>query len=758
VVTLLTIRRVLLASAAAALASSAAAAQTLTPDNPAPRPIQVLSAPAPAPPPSAPAAAVTWPAAPAGPAPTFPPPTASATLTTAPPTATSTAASSSGFTPSPYALLSPTDRQTLQIGLAAARRGDAASARTAMASLADPAARKLVLWAMVDADGEAMPFYELDRARRDLAGWPRAARRQMVTERAIATADLAPQQVVAWFAGSEPTTAQGALALAGAYAQLNRSEDAANLVRRWWRTQLFDEDTQRAIQTRFGADLSAGDIAARIDALLYGPQGPALHDLLPLAPADLQAEAEARIALRDNAHDALALADALPASVANDPGVAFERARYLHDRDEDSSALALVDRFPRTMPADAAEKSWTFRRQLINVALRGGDYRAAYQIAATSALPNGVDYAEAEFYAGWLALAKLHQPQLADAHFANIQNASSTPITQARAYYWRGRAAEALGDRVQAQAFYGEGAKYLTTFYGQLAAEKAGLGQIVLGRDPTPTPTDRANFERRDMVRAVRMLADLDERETFRAMVLAAADDCDNPVDAALVVDLARAYGDQDLAMRSVRLAAQHGVVLPERGYPVLPTSSPPGSAEPAMVFGVTRVESGFDPHVHSGAGAWGMMQLLPATAAGMARKLGEPYSPTMLTEAGPNMRLGAYYLGRLIDDFGGSYVLAAAAYNAGPGRPAEWMAYCGDPRSPGADPVDFIECIPFSETRSYVMRVLEGAEVYRARLNGGVASVRLAEDLKRGVSPYARVAGPEPTLAAAPTAAPTPR
>ena len=247
------------------------------------------------------------------------------------------------------------------------------------------------------------------------------------------------------------------------------------------------------------------------------------------------------------------------------------------------------------------------------------------------------------------------------------------------------------------------------------------------------TPADRERFEGRELVRAARILGDLGERDLFRAFVLATADNLPNTEEYALMVDLARGYGDQDLAMRVVRTGAQHGFILPDRGYPLHSISATPDSAEPAIVYGITRQESGFDPRVRSGVGARGMMQLMPETARVVARHIGESYQPGMLDDADYNMRLGASYLGQLINSFSGSYVLATAAYNAGPGRPTEWVGFCGDPRTASVDPVDFIECIPFSETRNYVMRVLESTEVYRARLNGGAAPITLSADLKRG-------------------------
>ena len=190
--------------------------------------------------------------------------------------------------------------------------------------------------------------------------------------------------------------------------------------------------------------------------------------------------------------------------------------------------------------------------------------------------------------------------------------------------------------------------------------------------------------------------------------------------------------------MQAYRRGAQRNLILHERGYPLRTPPSVMGGAEPAFVLAITRQESQFDPRVRSSADARGMMQLLPGTGRDTARRIGLGWDEGMLWDAEYNMRLGSAYLGQVADRFSGSYIMAAAGYNAGPSRPGQWTAFCGDPRGSGTDPLDFIECIPFSETRNYVMRVMENMTVYRARLNGGRAPLTLSYDLKRGSMPYA--------------------
>jgi soluble lytic murein transglycosylase len=485
--------------------------------------------------------------------------------------------------------------------------------------------------------------------------------------------------------------------------------------------------------TRFGDVLTQEDHSRRADILLYGAQGPATRELIQLLPADQQAAAQVRIAFRADSSNAVAQADALPASVAQSPGVVFERAAYLRRKGLDTLAQALLPNFPKEIVTpEQADRVWDERHRLVLAALRNGDSKAAYAAAADTGLTSGADAAEAEFYAGWIALSRLKDPERAARHFATLDRIGVSPITKARGWYWEGRAAEALGDHNAANDFYAQASTHYATFYGQLAGEKLGR-KLTLGSDPVITAADRRRFEGREAVQAMRLYYDQGLRDLFRTFALNLDDMLPSATEEALLVDAMRGYGDQDTSMKVARAAAQRGFLLPERAYPYRAPPQAMNAAEPALVLGITRQESGFDPLVRSGVGARGMMQLMPATAQIMARKTGVSYSPSMLDEPEYNMKLGSSFLGQLVDQFSGSYVMAVAGYNAGPGRPTQWSAYCGDPRGGTTDPLDFIECIPFSETRNYVMRVMEGMQMYRAKMHGGSAPITLSSDLRRG-------------------------
>jgi len=389
----------------------------------------------------------------------------------------------------------------------------------------------------------------------------------------------------------------------------------------------------------------------------------------------------------------------------------------------------------------------TSLRLRMNDALRTGDAAAAYRaISGHSLRPGTVDYAEAESYAGWLALNKLRDPRLADAHFQRLEQNVKSPVSKARAAYWRGRAAEQMGDLARARSFYEAGAEHTTTFYGQLAAEKAGRRMLALTADPKPTSADVVDFETRELTRALRLLAAAGERPLVRVFGLYMGETVETPIELALLVDTLRNLGEQEVSLIAYRRGAQRGLILHERGYPVMTPPYVDGGAEAAFVLAIVRQESQFDPRVRSHADARGMMQVIPATGRDVARRIGVPFEASRLYEAEYNMRIGSRYLGQMTSNFGGSYVMAAAGYNAGPSRPLQWIEFCGDPRDPAGDPLDFLECIPFSETRNYVMNVMSNVQVYRARLNRGQAPLTLSSDIRRGVKPTPMLPdGPQP-------------
>ena len=629
--------------------------------------------------------------------------------------------------------LSDADATAFREGLAAARARDIPATRAAMERIGDATARRLVLWALIDTSGSQMSLADLAPAKRDLAAWPRAGSRHSDAEAALDRAMADPATVLAFFDGGAPETALGAVALAGALEASGRVGDAQALVRDWWRTRAFDVDTQTRILNRWSGWLTQADHDARLNQLLLGLHGPATRAMAGLVSPERRAVAEAVFALR-TAYQPDAIVAGLSPAQAGDPAVVLERVRLLRSAGREAEGFALLAGLPPAPTHDAGQDTlWSERRNYFIDALEQRNWQGAYHAMAGHGFPGSERKVDAEFFAGWVALTKLNDPARAEGHFETLRQSSQTPITQGRANYWLGRVAEARGDAATAQARYAEGARHIQSFYGQLSAEKVGVTTLTLPPEVEITDADRARFENLELVRALRILGEAGEMSLFRVFTYQLDDQLTEAADFAQLIDVSRAYGDQFASMMAGRAASQRGIILPERQYPIRIPEQRPGSATLPFTLAITRQESSFDPAVVSSAGARGMMQFLPSTAQGVARRLGMPYAPDRLFDPDYNMTLGSYHLGELMSRFGGSMLLTAVGYNAGPGRPPQWVARCGDPRGGQVDPVDFIECTPFTETRNYMMRVMENHSIYKARLNGGSAPLTLSADIAAG-------------------------
>jgi soluble lytic murein transglycosylase len=406
----------------------------------------------------------------------------------------------------------------------------------------------------------------------------------------------------------------------------------------------------------------------------------------------------------------------VPEALRGDPGLIYERLRYRRRHNDVEGARDILINLPHDLRRPA--EWWTELSYVIRRTLSAGDVSLAYRIAKDHRQDGGPSLAEAEFLAGWIALRSLNDSTEARQHFQALYDAVRFPVSLARAAYWSGRAAEAAQDSVAAQDWYRRGAKHMTTFYGQLSARRLGEDPANFQTpEPTPTAEQIARFDRGELSRLTRMLAEIDERERVKLMFRHLAQNAGTPVDYALIARLALAMDMPDQAVRVARRAEREAAPLTALGYPVLKVKQPDDGLDPALVHSLIRQESGFDRQAISRAGARGLMQLMPDTARLVAKELKISYQPHTLTEdPAYNVTLGRAYLKSMIDDLGG-VPGALAAYNAGPGRAKRWTRDNGDPRDNEDSLVDWIESIPFDETRNYVQRVLEGAFVYRLRL-----------------------------------------
>ena len=534
-----------------------------------------------------------------------------------------------------------------------------------------------------------------------------------------------------FFAHRPPVTEAGMLRLAEALETTNPSE-AARLRRAAWVEMRADASAERAFLGRHGGVLRAEDHWARFDRLTWARETAAALRLLDMIPPGRQVAARARLeALAGNEGDLVQMQEA-----QRDPLVFLERARSLRRQDRDDEALrhwmSLGAAAQSAAAVDKLPQFWAERQILIRRLLRRGEDARARDLAAAHGLPPGPTeaYLEAEFLAGWISLRRLGEPARALGHFAAIERAAVAPISIARGGYWRGRALAALGRTEEARAAWRAAAEHPFTFYGQLAALAAGESEAELAlkiaatAPPAAEPAHVAAFAGRELAEAARIFAAIGDRRRARQVLLRMAEIAPDPVDRGLVGSLAVALGQAETGVWIARrVAATTGTILPDAGWPT-PVDPPPG-IERALAFALMRQESNFEADAISPAGARGLMQLMPATARAMARELGEPSLADRLTDPQANMRLGTAYLAKRLDEFDGALPLALAAYNAGAHRVRQWLDQNGDPRTGGIDPIDWIELIPFAETRNYVMRVIESMLVYRARAGGAEASAR---------------------------------
>jgi soluble lytic murein transglycosylase len=536
--------------------------------------------------------------------------------------------------------------------------------------------------------------------------------------------------ILDWFANNEPVTAHGMVRAAEAFERKGDSAKAQALLRRAWIEGNFASSEERTFLARHGKILRPADHVARLDRLLWDGRYDAVHRMLSKVDRAHQALAEARRRLREMEGAVDWAMRRVPPELQNDPGLLYDRLRWRRRKDNVAAAREILEHPPANLVRP--ELWWVERGAIARRVLASGDISVAYRLATHHGLSDGPAFIEAEWLSGWIAFRFLQDPQTALDHFARAYGAAHFPASRARAAYWAGRAAEAIKDKPGlAQEWFGRAAASVTTYHGQLAAHRLAGGKgLNLPSDPQPTAEDKARFESRELVSTVHQLSQIGEERTARPFVLHLLEIAEGPGEAGLVAQLALDIGRPDIAVTVAKRALKNDVVLIASAYPI-PHQPPSDEPEAALVLAVMRQESAFDSVAESSAGARGLMQLMPATAKQMARSLGINYSHKKLdSDPEYNLRLGTAYLDDLLRHYDGSYVLALTAYNAGPARLSGWMKDNGDPRAHDVDAIDWIEMIPFNETRDYVQRVLENLQIYRARLGKTTMAQSIEDDL----------------------------
>lgn len=621
----------------------------------------------------------------------------------------------------------PADTQGAPIAVARAialtERGSWTAAANEAAD-AGPVARDIVEWLRLrqgDASyGEARDFL----ARR--GDWPGLDRIRIGNEQFLpidAEGDLA-REVVAYFGDATPETGHGVLSLVTAQRALGQMGEAEALAALAWVSLSLTATTETRLLDLYPDALGA--LAAdRADAMFWSAANNALRRAIDRLPEDDRARHRARLQARGGG----AVDDRFDA----DAGVRYARFRQAYAGDRYETATNIVAAASVSAESLGDPAAWArARRDLVRRLMREQAYERAYALAASHWLTDGRDFADLEWLAGYIALRFAGTPEQALQHFKRFRSAVFTPISLGRAGYWLGEAHAALGHVEEAAEAYALGAQFQTSFYGLLAAEALGLDldPALTGQQDYPDIADLP-VAGNSVLEAALLLQAAGQRDLSERFFTHLTESLDEEAAGALA-DLALRLGETHIALLIAKRAATQGIVLPRAYFPIIEPGVENNPVSDELALSIARRESEFDPGVSSGVGARGLMQLMPTTAREVAGQLGLGYSSDRLfTDPTYNATLGTAYLAGLIRRFGDNPVLVSSGYNAGPGRPARWIRERGDPREPDVDVIDWIEHIPFDETRNYAMRVAESVPVYRARLSGKTRPLEFTDLLK---------------------------
>jgi soluble lytic murein transglycosylase len=661
-------------------------------------------------------------------------------------TAAPLAATTASYTPphaseplayAPSRTTSSADLSAVKQAIQAARRGRTSEATDLQAGISDPLAQKLVEWALLRANDNGVNFARYARFIDANPTWPSIGMLRRRAENMMWAEKTDAATVRAFFSGSKPLGTRGKLVMARTLMAAGDQANAQTYVRHVWRNDSFGRDLEEEIQEAFPGTITRADDKARMDRRLYTNDLDVAMRAAQRLGGSEPAIAKARDAVNDKASNAKSLLDSLGAR--NDIGLAFSRIQWLRRNEHYAEAGRLMLAIPRDIGEGHDTDEWWIERRLIaRKLIELGDHKSAYLVCRNAARPEKENYqVEHEFMAGWIALRFLNDPATASQHFARIPATGvRNPISLSRAGYWLGRAAEAAGRRQEARAHYEQAARYSTAYYGQLARGRLGLGEIALKNPPALSADKRAALGRLEVVRAVEILYAIDERDMVIPFVADLADRTTDVGALTAIAEIAAKHDDARAVLLVGKTALGNGLPLDHAAFPTigLPRYSAIGpEVEPAVVYSIARQESAFNPKTVSTANALGLMQVTPEAGRYIARKHGVSFDQKrLLNDKVYNMQFGAAELGGNIEAYNGSYILAFAAYNAGRGRVKEWIERFGDPRDPNVDAVDWVERIPFSETRNYVQRILENLQAYRVRFGGGT-KLLIEADIKRG-------------------------
>lgn len=590
---------------------------------------------------------------------------------------------------------------------------------------------KLLTWEKCREVSFDLNFQEIANFVEKNPGWPDHALLIFHAEEEM-TSSIGDKTILKWFRKYSPRTMKGLTLYAEALTRTGKKTQAINLVKKFWHEKRLSKSESTAFYKRFKRTLNTTDHYKRFLRMVWIRDLQTARRLVSLLPRNETHFARALIALSTNSKHASKFLQKVPLKMRTDPNILFQRVKWRRMRKDSDGAWELLKIAPKRV--SYTKHWWQERHILARRAIRDQDYKKAYKIVNGHTLrPGGPDYAEAEWLAGWLNLKHLHNLKLAEKHFSNFYRHVSTSISRAKAHYWLYRTYLAQKKKSLAQQHLRNAGAYQSSFYGQLAIEIMNKTYNENAQHFTSKLKNVEAFRKKDLTQVVEMLINFEKEEyvpLIKLFIKSLHYQARTPGQRNLLIEYADKAQSEFLLVYTARLTRRKGPLLNMDVYPVFEKAFKLGD-HGALIHAIIRQESSFDQKAISPAGARGLMQLMPRTARQTARALKRSFKVHfLLSNPMYNITLGAKHLESLIKKFDGSYVLAIAAYNAGAHKVKKWIKYFGDPRTGSIDTIDWIEQIPYSETRSYVHRVLENLQLYRVKFKEDFNKTNLLKDL----------------------------
>jgi soluble lytic murein transglycosylase len=578
----------------------------------------------------------------------------------------------------------------------------------------DEALKALIKWQYFLDPQSGASFSEINQFIARHPDWPEQKRLRIRAEMSLADGDISADEIIEWFENTPPVTGVGKITLASALKKTGRGshEKIASLVHSAWREGDFTEDQEKSFLLNYGNMLKPDDDAARTDRLIWEGKFAPAERMMTRVTENRRKLYKARLALQNGKKDAQTLVAKLPQSLKKDIGLLYDQMAFRAKRGDDPGVISILLITPKKVPYP--EKWWKFREAKIRDVINNGNISIAGRLIENHGQEDGATAADAHWLKGRILLEYKKQPKEAYKVFKKMFSEVKYPVSKSRAAYWAAKAAKQSGNAEEEKEWLAKAIAYPTTFYGQLAALiESGTTPLNIPSPPSADSSESLEFNSRSIVRAAKLCIRFDQPVLASKLISHLAAEASSGGEALLASELGIAAGKTYLSVRAAKKALQNNKVLIEAGYPVPKT---PDNLElpRSLTLAIARQESEFDSMARSPAGAVGMMQLLPSTAKEVAKKNDIDYLPQNLYDPEYNMTLGSMYLQRMIDNYDGSLIMAIAAYNAGPGNVYKWVQKYGKPEHTIDGAVDWIEKIPFAETRNYVQRVLENLQIYR--------------------------------------------